>query len=58
MGALGMISGSVGIVLILFILYMMYRNRFNVATQKKVKSGRARLSGWMTNGAYVGYYTT
>ena len=58
MGALGMISGSVGIVLILFILYMMYRHRFNIASQKEVKSGRQRLSGWMTNGAYMGYYTT
>ncbi len=58
MGVLGILSGSVGIILIIFILYMMYRHRFNRISQKEVKAARQRLSGWMGNGAYVGYYTT
>jgi hypothetical protein len=53
-----LITGSISIVLIVFILFMMYRNRFNNSSIKQMKVGTNRLSSWLTNGAYVGYFTT
>ncbi len=53
-----LLTGSFGIVLIVFILYMMYRYRFNNSFKKEMKVGTNRFSSWLTNGAYVGYFTT
>lgn len=53
-----LLTGSLGILIIVFILYMMYRYRFNNRTPKKIKVASNKVTSWLTNGAYVGYYTT
>ncbi len=58
MGLLGIIMSSVGIVIIIVILYMMYRHRLTNVSFPVISMPHNRLKSWMSNGAYVNYYTT
>ena len=58
MDIINILSGSLGIIIIICLLYFMYRNRFNYLTVKKMEISGNKVSRWMSNGASVGYYTT
>ena len=58
MGAIGSVTAIIAIIIIIIILISMYRYRLRTVSFQHVQGGRGRLSGWLTNGAYVNYYMT
>ena len=58
MNLAGILSGSVGIFIIVLILYFMYRHRFNGIAIKTLETSNSKFGRWLANGAYINYYTT
>ena len=58
MGLAGIITSSIGIVIVIIILFMMYRHTFSNVTFPSLKIHHNRIKSWMSNGANVNYYTT
>ncbi len=51
-------SGTIGIIVVLIILYCLYQSKFSQMSERLASGVTDRVDGWMTSGGYLRYYTT
>lgn len=58
MGLVSIFSGTIGLLIIIIVLYCLYKNRVSTLTERAASGIGQKVDGWMTTGGYLRYYMT
>ena len=58
MGLVGIFSGTIGLLIVIIVLYCLYKNRVQTITERAASGLTQKIDGWMTTGGYLRYYMT
>jgi hypothetical protein len=58
MGLAGIFTGTIGLIIVLIVLYCLHKNKINKASERIAAGVGDRVDGWLTSGGYLRYYMT
>jgi hypothetical protein len=58
MNTTNIFSGTIGVIIVLIILYCLYKDKVSKMSERLASGVGGRVDGWMNSGGYLNYYMT